>query len=362
LYLFYKEHIFLNIIKEGISMRLLYFLLVLYAPIIYSIEYIYPVTCLNNGTTILYIHQHNPNHIELLQWNTLTNQHIPLLWSLFNPANLQLLPNQLGFSFVDNGRLRIKLFQKRSPKTVEFDEPIYNINGLEWLDEHECYCSAQQGEGFCLFALSDNGDVHCLAREPHKDYMYPQKIGDYLFYIERSSFEKVNYRIIQSYYSNNQSSHVIMDFQNKPIIFLQMVSEKEGFVLEHAEDIHNDDKTVKFSYHHLTKDVQGEVWDKEVLFSFSIPAKLVVSGDERLYESLLPLLPRVEKNEVYFVDCASDYLEPYSYNLASHTLKKIKVPRKNGHYFVPILCGSTFYCGGTKEEDLSQNPFISFFT
>src|SRR5579871_4380579 len=120
----------------------------------HAIEYMYPVACLNDET-ILYIHQLNPTCIQLYSWNPVTDIHEPLLWSLYNPANVQLLPNNTGFSFIDNGRLRIKLFEKRSPKTIDFDDPIFNINGLQWIDEHSCCCSAQYGSYFSIFQLHD---------------------------------------------------------------------------------------------------------------------------------------------------------------------------------------------------------------
>jgi hypothetical protein len=341
-------------------MPLLYFFLLFYIPVSYAVEYVYPVACLDDDT-ILYIHQQTPTHIELFQWNTITNQHTPLLWSLFNPAGLQLLPNQLGFSFIDNGRLRIKAFQKRSPKAVEFDEPIYNINGLQWIDDHTCYCSAQQGDYFSLFELSDNGDVRCLAGEPGKDYMYPQKVDNSLFYIERTMDQKhtFNYRIIQ-YSHPYQSSSILIDFQDKPIIFLHMITQKEGFVLEHAPNIDDSATTIQFFYHQIINEKGG--WKSESLFTFFIPTNLVGAGNERIYESLLPLLPRPEKERIYFADCSSTYwLKPYYYNTTTRTTEKIKVPNKKGHYFVPWLCKSTLYCGGTKDS-ATQNSFISLLT
>ena len=117
-----------------------------------SSEYIYPVASLDEDN-ILYIHQTSPRSIQLFEWNTITNHTEQILWSLFNPVGIQLLPDNSGFSFIDNGRLRIKAFQKRSPKTIDFDEPIFNINALHWIDEHTCYCSAYYNNLFSLFEL-----------------------------------------------------------------------------------------------------------------------------------------------------------------------------------------------------------------
>ncbi|HLX54399.1 MAG TPA: hypothetical protein VKR58_10680, partial [Aquella sp.] len=354
---------------KGMSMRLLYCVFFLYAHILSGTEYIYPVASLNNGATVLCIHQHNPTHIELVEWNPSTNHAEQILWSMFNPAGLQLLPNNAGFSFIDNGRLRIKLFQKRSPKAIDFDEPLFGINGLQWIDQYTCYCSAYYNNNFALFELHDDGTMHCLCWKKGSDYLYPQKIGEQLFYIERYIAENsTHYRIMQcAYENNNNDAFAIVDFYSTPIIFLTMISDKHGFVLEHAQNIDSDNSIIPFSYHEIIK--QGDTWSKNILFSFSIPTDLLV-GDTKLYESLLPLLPRIVDNKIYFIDCAPTSprlrragndtynLEPYFYDLsfAAHPecpegvyrrIQKISLPEKKGHYFVPMQCGNGFYCGGT---------------
>jgi hypothetical protein len=326
---------------------------------VYATEYIYPVASLNNGATVLCIHQHNPTHIELVEWNSSTNHTEQILCSMFNPAGLQMLPNHAGFSFIDNGRLRIKLFQKRSPKAIDFDEPLFGINGLQWIDEHTCYCSAYYNNNFALFELHDDGTMHSLCWKKGSDYLYPQKIGEQLFYIERCATENsTHYRIMQCAYQNNNNVAIVADFNSTPIIFLTMISDEHGFVLEHAQNIDSDNPITSFSYHEITK--QGDTWNKNTVFSFSIPTNLLV-GETRLYESLLPLLPRIVDGKIYFVDCVKDNdtynLEPYFYDLSSEalakedlslkTVQKISLPERRGHYFVPMQCGDGFYCGGT---------------
>jgi hypothetical protein len=344
--------------------------LLFFVHIVSAIEYVYPVASLCNGKTILYIHQRTATSLELFEWNTKTNQTEQILWSVFNPAGLELLPDNSGFSFIDNGRLRIKLFQKRSPKTIDFDEPLYNINRLHWIDQSICYCSAQQNNNFALFQLDNNGIMKCLVSKNNKDYMYPQKIGDQLFYIERSASKDapgaLQYQIVSSQYDNDNAcaaaTELIADFDTNPIVFLTMISDKEGFVLEHPQNLDSNSSIVLFMYHHIIK--QGNSWHKNKIFSFEIPACLLLEGKGRLYESLLPLLPRIVKNKVYFVDCVGSndlFLEPYMYNLSTNIIQKITVPSKKGHYFVPILCGTQFYCGGSFLAG-QKEPLISFLT
>jgi hypothetical protein len=339
---------------EGISMRLFYYFILLYTHVLPAVEYMYPVASSNNGATILCIHQNSLTNITLLEWNPETHHTEQILWSVYNPAMVQILPNNSGFSFIDNGRLRIKSFQKRSPKAIDFDEPLFGINGLQWIDAHSCYCSAQYNDNFALFELHDDGTMHCLRWKKGSDYLYPQKIDNQLFYIERYATENsTHYRIMQSSYQSSQNDNaiVIADFCNNPIIFLTMISDKHGFVLEHAQHIDSDNPIASFSYHEIKK--QDDTWTKNVLFSFSIPTNLLLKGEECLYESLLPLLPRIIDNKVYFVDCANSYnctLEPYFYDLSVQIIQKISLPAKEGHYFVPMQCGNSFYCGSGEKQ------------
>jgi hypothetical protein len=343
-------------------MRLLYSIFFFYVYTLPTAEYIYPVASLSDEK-ILYIHQHSSTNIELFSFNTQTHQTEPMLWSVFNPAGLQMLPDNAGFSFIDNGRLRIKSFNKRSAKAIDFDEPLFGINGLHWIDNHTCYCSAQYNNNFALFELHDDGTLQCLRSAEGKDYMYPQKIGNQLFYIERNATKNglnfFHYTIASCSYqksnSNDLETNIIADFSTTPIIFLTMLSETEGFAIEHEQQIDSENPTMLFTYHQIIK--EDDIWAKKALFSFSIPTNLLVPSarpelvEGYLYESILPLLPCVINQKVYFVDCAHnmDYiLEPYFYSLQDKIVQKINLNQRDGHVFVPVSCKNTLYYGGTK--------------
>src|SRR4030095_10985072 len=310
---------------------------------IYSIEYIYPVACLNDETTIFLIHQLSSQHIELLQWNAQTNHTEQALWSLFNPAGLQLLPDNSGFSFIDNGRLRIKFFNKRSPKTIDFDEPLFNINSLYWIDIHSCYCSAQQGNDYALFHLHDDGTINYIVACDNKDCLYPQKIDTHLFYIERDKtniIDPTSYHIMHALCPMHGAldAQKIIDFKDRPIAFLQMLSPEKGFVIEYQKTIDTNDKTMLFIYYHIIK--QSDFWTKKELFSFIIPRVLLMhDNEEALYESMLPLLPQVVENKIYFVTSllSDNYiLRPYYYDVLTEVCTKIIFSsQRQGHCFVP---------------------------
>lgn len=334
---------------------------------IHPIEYIYPIACLTDET-ILYIHQLSSTSIQLYSWNVITNMHEPMLWSIYNPASVQLLPHNAGFSFIDNGRLRIKSFEKRSPKTIEFDEPIFNINGLQWIDEQSCYCSAQYGNYFSIFQLYDDGRVDFLVHGYQYDCMYPQRVcqreqkDGSLFYIKRImdiSSHEFHYSIEKTEYHKNILVEQILDFYEQPIIFLNMISEKEGFVVGHEKSIDNEMAHAQFHYYHIIKENNDTDWQKKLLFSFIIPTNLFLYDNEnRLFESILPLLPQFIEGLIYFVSCSKNkYLEIYCCDMKIKQINKCIAARK-GHLFVPVRCRRGLFVGGGTKTNTTYPLFV----
>lgn len=341
-------------------MRLLYgfFCILFYTQIVHTTEYMYPVACLDD-TTLLYIHQTAPDTIQLFEYNTITHHSEQTLWSLFNPAGIQLLPDNKGFSFIDNGRLRVKAFQKRAPKAIDFDEPLFNISAISWINDDMGYFSAYYNNHFSLFEFDTNGRVDRLISSK-SDCMYPQKINDQLFYIERTKNGlDYTYAIKKTLYKQECLAQLILDFHADPVIFLHMISETEGFVIEHEKDTDTESSCACFIYHHLQQ--EGATWQSRSLFSFSIPTDLFLNNnDHRLFESILPLLPRLINNKIYFVDYSSSRhnLEPYYYDISTQERHKITIEKQKGHLFVPIQVGSRLCFGGVHDE--KQAPFILF--
>lgn len=339
-------------------MRLFYgFCILLYTFPITSIEYSYPVASLDD-TTVLCIHQTSLQNTQLFSYNIVTNHTEQILWSLFTPAGIQLLPHNKGFSFIDNGRLRIKVFSKRSPKTIDFDEPIFNIHGLYWIDEHSGYCSAYYNNHFSIFELHDDGKLVRLIHNDDRDCMYPQKINDWLFYIERKQKDhNNNYAIMQTLYKLDTTSKLVLNFGHNSVIFLQMVCETEGFVIEYQKDIDDESTKATFQYHRIWE--ENNSWHSQSLFSFEIPINLFLyDNDQRLFESILPLLPRIIDYKIYFVDCSDKNLEPHYYDMITKERCKIDLDKQQGHIFVPIQCGSKLCFGGTKIDN--STPFLVF--
>jgi len=371
---YYLKFTYANICKSY------YFLLFTFITFFYiqPIEYVYPVASMDQDNILLLIQQNAADNITLWFWDVQSKQLRSGLCSRFNPAGLCMLPDKSGFSFVDNGLVKIKFFHKRSPKTIALDEPLYNINLIQWIDSHCCYVSAKKHNHYSIFQLTTEGDVCCLVYNPSGDCLYPQKIDNVLFYIERI---KNNYRMmcipypkillhdIDNFNSvsdfdiqvqkildkqikketmeevNNQQ--LIFDFKKQPIAFLHMISLTEGFLLEYDAYIDTKDDTILFSYLHLTKN--GNTWQHNQLFSFGIPAALLLADSPaRLYESILPLLPRHINNAIYFVNVYKCNLNIFRYDLDSGIVEqKTFVKIKNQHCFTPFVVKDELCFGGT---------------
>jgi hypothetical protein len=278
---------------------------------LYAVEFLYPVACQSNELFYL-IYQKTPHHIELWEWDATTKEADQLLFSRFTPAGFRLLPSGEGFSFVDNGILKIKKFLKRSPRIIEFDAPIYQVELINWIDDALCYASGKYKDNFGIFQIDYEGEVVPVYLKKSVDCMYPQKINDSLFYIERD--EQWHCRIMQTkytvcpgetfddrlawYWQHQPEEHEIMVFE-KPIVFLSMISETEGFVVSHPAAIHAIDITVSFDYYQVILKENG--WYSNKLFSFQIPAAFLFAGNpSRLYESIMPLLPKHYANQIIF--------------------------------------------------------------
>ena len=146
-------------------------------------EYMYPVACVSkkDGALIYLLYQTSVSHLELLLWNSATNVVTKALAAMHTPAGLVMLPDSRGFSFIDNVRIKVKLFNKRSPKSIDLYEPIYAIELITWINEHVFYCSAKEQGYYSLFQGTMQGDLHRLYNKIGCDCLYPQKVDEQLF-------------------------------------------------------------------------------------------------------------------------------------------------------------------------------------
>lgn len=357
-------------------------------------EFLYPIACAKtNG--IYFIHQKSTQELALLLWNTKTKTAFAQLPSSFIPAGFAMLPNKNGFSFIDNGRIRIKMFAKRCARSLAMSEPLYQFGCLEWIDNNSFYVSAKKRDRYGIFQITNRGDVATIVLYDGFDCLYPQKVDDKLFYIERSddgiqcsivcapypsvhfdqdnnfnNVENLQERMAALFRDEHASTHELIQRSavqflyknsNKSLVFLNMVSGTEGFFIEHASTIDKDADVMSFSYHRIKK--EEDVWKHSFLFSFSIPMTLLVSShDDRLYESLLPLLPRHYGDEIYYSDCLTtsdnNDLNIFCYSLLAGVTTQKTFGKKDQHFFASLKVGEHIVYGGTLADRDGNQPIV----
>ena len=335
-------------------------------------QFIYPIADLEEGNQLLLLYQKSLDNIELWVWNAFDKSAQKGLLSFYSPANLRLLPNKDGFSFIDQGRIRIKKFQKRSPKTIDIYEPISSITSMSWIDNHNFYFVAREGDFYQVFQSDDEGKVHRVTKEDAVDFLYPQKVDNNLFAIRRDidrKFEVIrqDWKLEQFNFRKEIKDYATLLKNNKPICFLNMISDHEGFFLEYSGFRLENETTYNFSCYRMVD--EGEEWKKSYLFTFKIPVENISGfSSARLYESVEPFLPNYTcRDFVFFVD--------YSENAKSFGLYKYHIPSKktivvnqpvhnksgkNNQMFAPLIVNEKIHCGlmfksGKSLDIINQN-------
>jgi len=350
-------------------------------------EFLYPVAVHNNhGVVKIYlVYQKSVEHLELLVWDPVTKETDKGLLSTYTPGVFKILPGGSGFSFVDKGRILVKSFTKRSPKSVAFYAPIDDIALIHWIDDSSFYFMAKESKHYSLFHANAQGDLHVVAKSEYADYMYPQKVDDSLFFLRRVkqgdeyhySLVAAPYPLIPNYSFENDSSayeqiarlnqeqlgqmvslvssediEPMLDLGEGAASFLTMVSPRQGFYVEHPRVIERSEACVPFSYYQLDKKEQR--WEKKKLFSFRLPTHFFLEENEfRLYESLLPLLPRHTKNGIFFTDCYDT--NRLKTGIAKYDLKNGSLTYVSSSpsgdivgdaFFAPLCVGAVVFYGG----------------
>ena len=358
-------------------------------------EFIYPVghSSFGGGLKIYLIYQKNENNIELFVWDPELKTINKSLSSRFNPGNVTMLPDDSGFSFIDDGIVWVKSFMKRSPSTLSSTDPIYAHELLHWIDGTSFYTSARQNNYFTVVQCDHDGEVDIVVALPEVDCLYPQKIDRQLFYIERLPIrqgerESYNYSIMKTFYPKIIHSHFrnmalstedfeqevkkiikhdfdidksiaqkiysVLPLGQKPAMFLSMISEKEGFFIEYPAKIKKTDREISCIYHHIID--QDGIWQQSPLFTFGLPTSLIPNFFEtnsmgpRLYESILRLVPVYSENHngIFYTDfTAQSVLGLFFFDLSTHQKKRISPINTQKNFFSPIFVEGKLLYGGT---------------
>jgi len=381
------------------SLSFLFFLFFSSVQSLLAYEFLYPVayTQQNDLIKVYVLYQKSITHLELWVWDPQTKVATKGLLSSYTPAGLRILPSDKGFSFIDEGRIRIKEFHKRSPRVIDIYESLYDINEIEWCNNDTFYFSAKKNDTFCVFQMSIDGLLECLVGDSQYDCMYPQVIRDQLFYIERQikdelfKREHISYKIFKTTYTkpklfeqkskslpeqlrkaflefddgdihcDNASTlekECLADFKKSPISFLRMISDKEGFFLAHPSEVERQDKLLTFDCYFIKK--SEKTWNHENIFSFSIPTELLLDVlDARLYESILPLLPKYYNGSIYYVDyypVKNGNLNIFRYDIALDIIEQKSFGQHGQLSFSPLFIDNKIFYGGCTHESGQHCP------
>jgi hypothetical protein len=362
-------------------------------------EYVYPVAAASEQEVYV-LYQKSIDHIELWLWNSITKKASKALLSTFSPAGLQLLPDGSGFSFIDNDRIRVKMQGRRQPRAVGFYEPIYDISLIHWIDHEAFYFSAKEKDHYTIFHGTIYGTCHRIISIKHGDCMYPQLRGSDLYFIERddnndyaivsipypiipheecvpctdpAQFEERVKAVMQERgevahrsYADPSKRSLVADFGKHPIAFLRMYSDTFGIVIEYPQAVNRSDAFIPFTCHALEH--INNAWQTRALFSFDISTQLLMTGSpDRLYESILPLLPRFDGKETIFFVNTNKFrsgMNIHEFRLDARSIaERANNDENRGLFFSPLCSKFGNWYGGmlTMTDGLSSDQVCMYF-
>jgi hypothetical protein len=343
-----------------------------------SMQFLYPVAQIDEDNLLL-LHQKSFDEVELWRWNKNEKIAFKELNSVFLPSLVTLLPSKLACSFVDRGRIKIKYFAKRTPRSIDMCEPISAISSMNWIDDENFYFVGKHEGHFGIF-LCDITDHNCIISclsnlGQSLDYLYPQKINDYLFCITKN--QSGQYAICKldwdpklykhelhatmqtrhAKFKNHELSNGSSEAKDallssvRPLCFLHMQDESIGFVLEFAQE-NQTENLFSFSCFKLEEGLNRD-WNLKKLFDFQLPKNLFIGSEfEKIYESIYPFLPVYTQNFIYFVhfDAALQICQIMRYDQKLDQAQKIpqnflRSSNLHAHFFAPFVVNDSIYAG-----------------
>ena len=333
-----------------------------------STQYVYPIAKLDDDH-LLVMYQKSYDDLELWTWNKNDNKAYRELASIFLPSYVRLLPSKTAFSFIDHGRIRIKSFQKRAPRVIDIHESIHAISSLKWISDYQFYFVGKQKDNFSIFLcdVSDRDvELYSLHNQDYVDRLYPCKINNTLFYIEKN--ESGSYCFCKIGWNPQMYGKDQLIFQRQSqtlwksdssLCFLHMEDDNNGFVLEHNNQSNNTDL---FSLSCGSLTLIDNNWTMDKLFEFALPLKLLTGTDKtRLYESIDPFLPSYSSSWIYFVtyDQNLGRCKVLRYNKELKMTEEIENQKRSfeafNYIFAPLVVDDNVYFGFTTHNTKSIN-------
>ena len=323
-----------------------------------SHDYLVPLGALSDGL-ILVSHFHtnpitspskknknNVREVHLYAWDPESKEMTPLLSSLYQPLFAQTIPQSQEFSFIDEGRLRIKNLNKRSPATIAIsDKKIIESAMYCWIDAQTCMLCAwryyptiennhivSKSGTYGIYRLHRDGQVTSIVTSPEYDTLWPIVAGNSLFCIRRLMDKETE--IVSSFIIQVD----LTDPEHHQEIILEDHSGREfDGIIAAAEDELYSFLFDNGLYHciHCIKESDGSSWHFEDLFTFQ--ARGV--GYQDPFGFFSPIL--VENSLLIYLDVA----EIKSYNLITGESVTILEGNEYSAYCAPCFCNGTLYCG-----------------
>ncbi len=357
-------------------------------------QIIYPIA--SDGQKIYLIYQKKPNQKEIWAFDLQQNESFKSLFATCTPSAIKLLPDLVGFSFIQDGQLRVKYFHKRSPKRVAFNLSLKDFHSVEWLDVQQCYFSARRlHKNLIMIGEINQAEIHVIMEDCFGDALFPQKIDENLYYVR-----KVNDRhsIIKTKFLNpfvNEDEQVLdflpddddlllFDAGFNKILGFKMIDQNCGYLVIMPENL--SDEFIKFSYHKICYNsnrafadpVLAKNWHEKHLFDFVLNKNILANNSNHLDQIVEIFWPEhcqvldhdknIATENIFFTSTSNNgTMNIFKYNLVSSQISQLTNARMDEHALRPILVGNKIYYGqclklnNTESCDLNISSFLHSF-
>lgn len=288
---------------------------------------------------------------QLMRFNPLLKMQESLLWSAYTPSSVDLNPNKKSICFLDNDRIRIQAFSKRSACSLALSMPLYDIRFVRWLDEYNLYCVARTNKRYGVFIINQEGTVFPFLFSESEGMQYLDAIcnANTMFAIAHYAGQ---YAVVEARYDAHFQVTQLMKIYESPeaVLFFIRAESNMQLLLIAQSKVKNTDKTITFDCFSLTNTF--DQWVKAFLFSFSVPIALVCgNGISRLFESVHPLIPRFFNDCYYYASCtdSSKWLNIRRYSMAHKTIEQL-TDTQAYHCFAPLINDREIWYGLSKSN------------
>lgn len=302
------------------------------AHVLQGAQFAYPVADLGNGNMFV-IYQQSVEDIELWLWNSRTKLAVKELSSMFVPSDVQLLPNGESFSFLDRGRIWIKSFYKRMPRSIDILEPIDSIFSVKWLTGDLCYFSGRHYRTYDVFLCDISKglqpDISFLTHMQGVDILYPCKHENELYCVLKDELHK--YALVKfdwdpiAYREGFDSCQKpkVLYVSDSPICSLSIETDGSGVFVSCPSDLSNLEELIDFECFTFNCTASADCVTNRA-FGFSLPTAYLLSGSRaQLRESMDRFLPHCINGDIYFSSCSDSVEKCFLYKYYQGSVEQV---------------------------------------